>query len=273
MSRKFSVNGYDICACVSCGHQSAALDNTANHISQIYDDQYFFGGGAGYTDYLAESELLLNHGRRYAKRLAHFVKPGLMLDVGAAAGFLLKGFVEAGWDGRGVEPNDRMAEHARSKLGLQVETGSLESFKSDERFDLVTMIQVIAHFVDVRRAFEVVSEHLAPSGFVLVESWDRKSWTARLFGQRWHEYSPPSVAHWFSREDLTRLGARYGLEVIATGRPTKWLNVAHARSLLSYKLGKGMLGRTVTGLTRLIPSRLPIPYPSEDLFWMLFRKN
>lgn len=273
MRRVFIVNGYDICACENCGHRSAELTTSANHVSQIYDDQYFFGGGAGYTDYLAESGLLINHGRRYAKRLAKYTKPGRMLDVGAAAGFLLKGFVEAGWEGRGIEPNERMAAHARSQLSLQVEAGSLETFKSDERFDLVTMIQVVAHFVDVGRAFEVVSNHVAPSGLVLVESWDRESWTARFFGQRWHEYSPPSVAHWFSRDGLKRLGARYGLETIAAGRPSKWLNGAHARSLLSYKLGTSKMGRAVSGLTRLIPAGLPIPYPSEDLFWMLFRKN
>lgn len=273
MRRRFNVNGYHVCACESCEHESAEVMASAQHISQVYDDQYFFGGGAGYTNYLAESNLLLKHGRRYAKLLSQYMKPGLMLDVGSAAGFLLKGFTEAGWDGRGIEPNAQMAEHARTQLGLRVEAGALETFASDERYDLITMIQVIAHFVNLERAFEVVSEQLAPKGFVLIESWDRESWTARILGQRWHEYSPPSVVHWFSRDGLKQFGARFGLSAVAAGRPAKWLDGAHARSLLSYKLGTSSFGRAVSGLTRVIPSRMPILYPAEDLFWMLFQKD
>ena len=181
----------------------------------VYSDEYFFGGGAGYTDYLAESELLIDHGRRYAKLVSRFMTPGSVLDVGAAAGFLLKGFVDYGWLGFGIEPNARMVEFARSRLGLNVDVGSLETFATDKRFDLITMIQVIGHFVDVDKAFETACNLLVPTGFVLVESWDRESWTARLFGKRWHEYSPPSVVHWFSRAGLTRLGKRHGLRLIA----------------------------------------------------------
>lgn len=273
MRRLFQVNGYYVCACESCTHQSAELTSVTNHVAKNYDDAYFFGGGTGYTDYLAESELLINHGRRYAKLLSRYTKPGLMLDVGAAAGFLLKGFVEGGWKGVGIEPNASMAQHARSQLGLNVDVASMETFEDDKRFDLITMIQVIGHFVDVGMAFEVASKLLAPSGFVLVESWDRESWTARLFGNRWHEYSPPGVVHWFSRDGLRQLGARYELHLVATGRPTKWLNGGHARSLLNHKLGTSRPGRALSLLTRLIPSRLPIPYPSEDLFWILFQKD
>lgn len=273
MQQSFKVNDYNVLECEVCGHQSADLPVITSHVDAIYTDEYFFGGGAGYTDYLTESDLLIDHGRRYAKILSRYTKPGLMLDVGAAAGFLLQGFVDQGWKGVGIEPNARMAEHARSQLGIDVDVGSFETFQADKRFDLITMIQVIGHFVDVQKAFEVAYKHLAASGFILVESWDRESWTARLFGKRWHEYSPPSVVHWFSKDGLKQLGARYGLKTIAIGRPGKWLNGSHARSLLKHKLGSGGRGRSLSLLTPLIPSRLPIPYPSEDLFWILFQKE
>ena len=273
MRRSFVINDFHICVCDSCGHQSAEINSLTNHISQTYDDKYFFGGGAGYTDYLSESELLINHGRRYATLLSKYTTSGTMLDVGAAAGFLLKGFVDAGWEGRGLEPNASMADYARKQLDIPVDVGSLENFETSDRFDLITMIQVVGHFVDVGKAFEVVSKHLSPSGLLLVESWDRESWTARLLRKRWHEYSPPSVLHWFSKDGLKRLAARHGLKVVASGRPSKWLNGGHARSLLQYKFGSIRRGKMVSRLTRLIPSRLPIPYPSEDLVWLLFRKD
>ena len=93
----FTAHGYGIRDCASCGHRFAGLATSPNHTQQIYDDQYFQGGGAGYPNYLGEARILRDHGRWYAKRLAKHLKSGTMLDVGAAAGFVLQGFVDCGW--------------------------------------------------------------------------------------------------------------------------------------------------------------------------------
>jgi SAM-dependent methyltransferase len=196
-----------------------------------------------------------------------------MLDVGAAAGFLLKGFLDQGWHGEGIEPNPRMAEHARQHLGLDVMTGTLEQFESDRQYDLVSMIQVIAHFVDPQRALRVAAERTRNGGYWLIETWNRESWTARAFGQQWHEYSPPSVLHWFSPEGLGRLAAQFDFREIARGRPSKWIGGGHARSLLRYRLEGSRVGRFFAGAVGLIPERLALPYPAEDLFWTLYQKS
>jgi SAM-dependent methyltransferase len=263
---------YWICGCVECGHRSADLRNPSGHVERVYDDEYFEGGGAGYSDYLAESDILRSHGKRYGRLLQRYMPVGTVFDVGAAAGFVLQGLVDAGWNGRGIEPNLRMSEHARSRLGLRVDTGSLESFHTEERFDLVTLIQVVAHFTDVRKAFEVSSEITRPGGFWLIETWNRASWTARIFGRRWHEYSPPSVVHWFTPGTLRALARQFGLREIAAGRPSKWLNGAHAASLLQYKLGGSLPGRLLGRAGKLLEN-LSLPYLGDDLFWMLFRKQ
>jgi len=78
-------------------------------VARIYDDDYFQGGKAGYPDYLAEADLLRCHGRWYGRLLAKYMQPGRVLDIGAAAGFILQGFQDCGWKGNGVEPNQRMA--------------------------------------------------------------------------------------------------------------------------------------------------------------------
>lgn len=131
--------------------------------------------------------------------------PGTVLDVGAAGGFVLQGLFDCGWRGRGLEPNAWMASHARDTLGIPVDIGCLESFHCDDRFQLLTMIQVIPHFANLSRALEAAASVTAAEGFWLVETWNRDSWTARCFGTHWHEYSPPSVLHWFSPEGLKQL--------------------------------------------------------------------
>jgi SAM-dependent methyltransferase len=269
----FLKNQYRILGCVECGHRSAEVGEPSGHVERVYGDEYFTGGGAGYSDYLAEQEILRRHGQRYGRLLRRYMPPGDVLDVGAAAGFVLQGLVDEGWRGRGLEPNPRMSEHARTHLGLGVETGSLESFRTEERFDLVTMIQVVAHFVDLRESLRAASTLTRPGGFWLIETWNRESSTARIFGRHWHEYSPPSVVHWLTPGTLGDLAARLGFREIARGRPTKWLNGAHAVSLLRYKLGGSLPGRWLAGAGKLLPSNLPLPYPGDDLFWMLLRKE
>lgn len=269
--RLFVSQGYWIRGCETCGHQYAEVATSEGHVTRIYDDHYFQGGGDGYPDYLSEGSIIRAHGQWYAQLLRRYTIPGTVLDIGAAAGFVLQGFLESGWKGRGIEPNPRMADHARTRLRLPVDTGTLEEYPRSERYDLVSMIQVVAHLYDLRRAFQEAAKVTRPAGFWLIETWNRESWTARVLGRHWHEYSPPSVLHWFSPEGLKRLAAQFGLREVARGRPPKWIGGAHAKSLLRHKLKDSRIGRRTDRLLEVIPDRLTIPYPWDDLFWALFQ--
>ncbi len=266
----FRAHEHEVLGCEQCGHRFVAAEPSPDHVARVYGDDYFFGGGVGYAGYAREAVILRERGASYARLVRGCSTPGAVLDVGAAAGYILEGFVSDGWRGRGVEPNPRMAALANARLGPVVDVGTLESLTTRETFDLVLMIQVVGHFQDPRRALARAAELTRPGGAWLVETWDRASRTARLFGRHWHEYSPPSVLHYFSRDGLRRLAASLGFREIAKGRPRRRIGVAHARSLLEHKLGGGPLRGLVAPL-RLLPDALAVPYPGGDLFWALFR--
>ena len=286
----FLAHGYPVLECERCHHRFAGLAPPDDHVAAIYDDSYFDGGGAGYDDYLAEGEILTAHGRRYAGLLArHGVTPGRVLDIGASCGFIMKGLASGGWQGIGLEPNATMAARGRSLAGVDIRVGTAEGLPAlaaapvetddpirrppEGRFDLISMIQVIAHFHDLRLALDRLRTRTNPGGWWLIETWDHTSLSARVAGRRWHEYSPPSVLHWFSRQTLTALLADYGLKPIAHGRPRKYLRGSHARSLLAHKLGDRGPTRLLLPLTRAIPGKVAIPYPADDLFWLLCRRD
>lgn len=275
VSQVFSASGFPVFECDSCLHRMTEIKTPPDvHIAGIYSRDYFFGGGAGYPDYLAEKAILTRHGGYYGRLLSKYAaQPGRVLDVGAAAGFILKGLTEAGWSGCGIEPNECMSAYARDTLGLEVKTGNLESFQSEEPFDAITMIQVIAHFIDPLRAVRAACNALKKDGLIIVETWNYRSLTAKLAGARWHEYSPPGVLHWFSPGSLNRLMTRSNCEQVATGRPPKRITWQHARSLLQYKAGHNSLPARALDLLRIIPDGAVIPYPAEDLFWSVFRKK
>ena len=141
---------FDIRECSVCKHRFAELQPGADHVAAVYGDDYFFGGGAGYPDYLEEGELLRAHARRYARLIRKYVQPGAMLDVGAASGFLCDGFRAAGWQPEGLEPNERMAAYGRDQLRLPFHNATLETFSGTRQYDLISMIQVLAHFTSPR---------------------------------------------------------------------------------------------------------------------------
>ena len=265
----FEAHGCAILGCTECRHRFAFPSEASDHVARVYGDDYFFGGGAGYADYLREAGLLRERGAAYARLLRQRLGFGSVLDVGAAAGFVLEGFLSEGWTGRGVEPNARMCTIANERLGPLVDAGTLETHETVDRFDLVSMIQVVAHFPDPRQALSRAARLTRPGGYWLIETWDRDSWTARAFGRHWHEYSPPSVLQWFSRGSLRRLAESLGFREVANGRPRRWIELAHARSLLEHKLGGGALRHALLPL-RLVPAWLRVPYPGDDLFWALF---
>jgi len=180
----FAKHGYPIRGCGACQHRFVATAPDVDHLLHHYGDHYFkhegTGGSAGYPDYLGEANLLYAHGWHYAEVLKPFVPLGTVLDVGAASGFILKGLLERGWHGVGLEPNAQMADYGRATLGLAMITGNLENSAilgpaKRAPFDLITMIQVIAHFHDLRQALTNAAALTRPGGFWLIESWNRTS--------------------------------------------------------------------------------------------------
>ena len=234
-ARVFRLHDYWIREC-SCGHRFAEVLRNANHAERVYGDDYFTGGAGGYPDYLEEAGLITNQGRFYGRLLAKYLKPGRVLDVGAAAGFILRGLVEHGWQGIGLEPNGRMAARARES-GLDVRQGTIENFRHQGKFDLVNMTQVVPHFHNLRAALDVARNLTVSRGHWLIETWNKDSWFARVQGKHWHEYRPPSSLHDFSLDTLTTLVGQFGFERIAHGRPPKRISLRHATALVAHKLG------------------------------------
>jgi SAM-dependent methyltransferase len=265
-------NGYPIKECKRCGHRFTQLQDVKNHLKEVYSDDYFFAGKDGYPDYLREKDLLYKSGLNYSKIIAKYTKPGRVLDVGCAAGFILKGFEKSGWECYGVEPNDTMANYGRTELKLNIQTGGLETYDSGRKFDLVNLTQVIGSLYDLDKSLSTVSNLLDKDGMVMVESWDMKSFIARVMGKNWHEYCPPSVVTWFSDSTLIQLFEYYGFKLKAKGRPVKRININHGISLFDESFPKFPFKKPILKFFSRVIGKYNMRYPPFDLKWYLFSK-
>lgn len=270
----FIKNNYVVKECETCGHRFCDIVNFIDHVAKVYSDSYFFEGKDGYPNYLEERDVLVRRGTHYANISSSYIAPpGSVLDVGCAAGFILKGFQMKGWECKGLEPNITMVDYGRKELNLNIMQGDLETTKIDGKFDLILMVEVIGHFHDLDKAMQHAKDLLKPRGFVLIESWNMNSLIARILGKRWEEYSPPSVVHWFSRKTLIDFMSYYKFGLIDVGFPLKLLNVKHAISLLDNKTINFPLKRAIfQGITKHF-GWMKMYYPPVDLNWYIFQSN
>ena len=112
--------------------------------------------------------------------------PRRFLDIGCGFGGLLAAFAERGCDVRGVEIDPDRVKLARANGRDQgwsdpdaiITTGDILDEGFVERlgqFDLITMVDVIEHVLDVPRAISHVARLLNPGGLVLFEVPNRQS--------------------------------------------------------------------------------------------------
>jgi|SRR5665647_638472 len=264
--------GFPIRECKKCGHRFTQIKDFDNHLNEVYSDNYFFQGKDGYPDYMKEKDLLYRSGINYAKILSKYTQPGDVLDVGSAAGFILKGLEKSGWRCHGIEPNDTMASYGRKELKLDIQTCSLENYQSEKKFDLVNMIQVIGSLYDLDKSLLIISKLLNKNGLVMVESWDMKSLAARIMGKYWHEYCPPSVITWFSDKTLVQVFDYYGFELVDKGHPSKRININHGLSLIDESFPKFIFKKPILNFFSRMVGKYNITYPTVDLKWYLFKK-
>lgn len=205
----------------------------------FYDLPYFEGGGrGGYRDYLADETLHRKNARArvaLAKRYGA-APPGLWIDVGCAAGFTLVEAREAGFRVRGVDISPWARAFAGKHFDLDVAASICETQRElAEKTSVVSMFQVLEHLPSPLAALQQARACMRPGGLLVVETWDRASMAARLFGKRWQQITPPSVAWLFDRQSLGYAMARAGFALRAIVPTSKAVSVGWACGLLIEK--------------------------------------
>jgi len=136
--------------------------------------------GPGYIERLEATTSRGNY-----KSIAAIGKPpsgeARLLDVGCAAGFALLAARKRGWSVHGVELSQSLAEIARTRYGLHVESGSLEEVRQRlgrlGPFDCITMFDLIEHLGDIRSFLRSYLQYLRKGGVLFIDTpnWSRSA--------------------------------------------------------------------------------------------------
>ncbi len=136
---------------------------------------------------------------RFAKHITELnSKPGRLLEVGCAAGWLLKVARDRGWDVTGIEASPKFQNYATKQLKLSVKLGTIEEAELSEigLFDVIVMTDVIEHLQDPIASLRKLREFIKPSGYLIIATCNIGSLYARLYGLKWRQIVISHLFYW-----------------------------------------------------------------------------
>jgi SAM-dependent methyltransferase len=187
-----------------------------DRLGLIYPSNYYSFGAPG-TSVVQDIKDRLD-ARQFADVLAGLRGEQLsVLDIGGGAGWQLDSL-------RAIDPRitrttlvdlDGAALDVAKQRGHHGFVGRIEDYETDERFDLVIMLNLIEHVADPASVLRKVRSMLAPGGRVYVKTPEWNALDARIFRHRsWAGLHCPR--HWvlFTRESFTRYAEQAGFGVV-----------------------------------------------------------
>ncbi len=127
---------------------------------------------------------------------------GRLFDVGCGRGFFLEEAKSRGWTVFGIDRSASMVSYARKKLHLNVIQGDIRSYKNKDRFDLVTLHQVIEHFEDPVDLLKNCYKLLNRGGYIYIATPNINSASSRIQKERFDYLIPPEHLSFFSEKTL-----------------------------------------------------------------------
>ncbi|HKV54444.1 MAG TPA: class I SAM-dependent methyltransferase [Candidatus Binataceae bacterium] len=185
---------------------------------KLYNDAYFTGtDGYGFNDY----DLLWSKccGRFYVPRLTRmldFHEAGSLLDIGCAGGQFITEAQARGWQVAGIEPAPAMRQQAADSLHCTVFDSIEQALRSGQRFDCVSMFEVIEHLVDPVATLREVAGLLKPGGVIALSTPNCGRPDAALGKPINIWFCPPLHISYFDPATFGRCVRLAGLEPLAT---------------------------------------------------------
>lgn len=205
-----------IVRCNDCGYVYADLELSQHEFEVLYNSGYF--KGEEYSDYLADKSI---HQRNFSDRLdllldyVNLNQHRSLLEVGSAYGFFLELAAQKFEYVAGVDVTESGVVYSQETLNLNTNKIDLLDWDfTGRKFDVTCLWDTIEHLRRPDLYLEKISANMSSGGLLAVTTGDVKSVVAKIRKSRWRLIHPPTHAHYFSRESLTSLMARYGFEVV-----------------------------------------------------------
>lgn len=207
---------YSIVLCRLCHLVFVYPIPSEEQMREFYTNSYFSGGTnveigyrMGFKDYIGDWSIHMANAKNVMNKVCRFWtdKPGFLLDVGCAHGFLLNYARSHGWRVKGIDLSTYAVNFARKELQLDVIEGTVSSLKAHSNsFDVCTAIDVFNHLRNPFSVLEEISRILKPEGLFVLS-------VINISGVLPFHWKPPEHLFYFSRRSIKLMLRKVGLEV------------------------------------------------------------
>ena len=207
-------SAYDVVTCRRCGFVYADPDATQRDYDNFYcewskydDSATATGSGVSRYDAARLSATAADISRALPSRAAS------ILDAGCATGGLLTALRDRGFSAvAGLDPSPRCGEACRDR-GFEAYVGSIASAPAHmPKFDCIVFSHVLEHIYDIPAFFAAARHHLAPGGYLYLETPDATRYDDYLYAP-FQEFNTEHLNH-FSAQALKNTARRFGFQPI-----------------------------------------------------------
>lgn len=202
-----------ILRCVACGLAYRSYRPRGEELARLYREA---------DDRMYEAEMpnrwrTAERHRRIVEK--HVPTKGALLDVGCASGAFLRVMHDRGWRVQGVEPSESQCNRASKALGdsAPIQQCVLESATLEERFDLITLWDVLEHVTEPAQFLALAASHLKEGGYLVLNVPRVDSLAAKMLGLRWPLLLAEHLSY-FTIPSLNFCGTAAGLKLMHTGQ-------------------------------------------------------
>ena len=205
--KEYGVTG-DIFLCNSCGFlQCHKLPNVLKYYEEMEDNNYHKTS--------AQRSLQM---KKILKSIAPYKNHGKLLDIGAGSGLLVHEAVTLGFKAKGIEPSIWLQKIAVNN-GLNVILGTLPHPSIKQKFDVITLVDIIEHVSNPVEILKDVYSAMDENGIGLLITPDVNSLMAKILKWKWWHYR---IAHigYYNKETIELCLINAGFKIISISRPT-----------------------------------------------------
>jgi 2-polyprenyl-3-methyl-5-hydroxy-6-metoxy-1,4-benzoquinol methylase len=142
-----------------------------------------------------------------------YIRKGRLFDLGAGWGHFMLAGKELGYDVHGIEIAEQPYKYCVEDLKLPVEHIDFFKYHPAEKYDIVTMWDVLEHIDKADTFLQHVNEITKSGGYLFLQVPQIDSYFSKRFRDRWKMMGLDHV-NYFSRKTITQILETNGYEVL-----------------------------------------------------------
>ena len=205
-------------------------------------------------------------------------RPGRLLEVGCASGWILKAARDRGWEVKGIEAAPKFSRYARDELGLDIFAGAVSELdpEGEEPFDTIIAFDVFEHLHDPVGDLRVLRRLAHGGSRLMITTPNISSLCAHGYGLRWRQILPSHI-NLATHEGIRAALERSGWKLDHLSEPKYWdPDLRQERRNKVRELGKfgarAVLNVLIVQPSRRLPSlkRIPTFLTRGKMTWSQF---